>query len=503
MNVVIYCRYSSQQQNEQSIEGQIKVCMEFAERNNYTIIGEYIDRAISGKTDNRPEFQRMIEDSSKKCFQGILVYQLDRFSRNRYDSAIYKARLKKNSVRVLSARENISDDASGIIMESILEGMAEYYSAELSQKVKRGMSINATKCLSNGGVIPLGLRVDIDRHYQIDEDSAPIVRKIFEMYSNGSTMVDIIKHLNSKCFKTSRNDEFKKDSITRMLKNKKYIGTYSYGDLEIRNAIPSIVSEDLFEKVQLIMNKNKHAPARAKAKEEYILTTKLFCGHCKDMMTGYSGTSSTKKIYNYYVCNNSKKKICDKKNVKKHYIEDLVITEARKLLTDENINKIANEVVSVMEKEKDTSNLKRFNKLLKDNEKQKQNLIESLKICDVDSVKKAIFDEIAKMDLKHLNIEKEILSESKQNFCLTVPQIKFFLTQMKKGNINDIKNRKVLINVFINRIYLYDDRLTLIFNTQDSNVEITNSLLNNVESSFIDELGAPKWIFKYKFHTFL
>ena len=159
MNVVIYARFSSHTQNEQSIEGQLRTCYEYAERNGYCVIGEYIDRAVSGTAaDNRPEFQRMIADSAKRQFQGVLLYQLDRFARNRYDSATYKAKLKKNGVRVLSARENISDDASGVLMEAVLEGMAEYYSVELAQKIKRGMDINAEKCLSTGGNLALGDR---------------------------------------------------------------------------------------------------------------------------------------------------------------------------------------------------------------------------------------------------------------------------------------------------------------------------------------------------------
>ena len=129
MNAVIYARYSSHNQHETSIEGQLKVCYEYYERNGYTIVGEYIDRAISGTTDNRPQFLQMIDDAAKKRFQYVVMYQLDRFSRNRYDSVVYKATLKKYDIRVLSARENISDDASGILMEAMLEGMAEYYSA--------------------------------------------------------------------------------------------------------------------------------------------------------------------------------------------------------------------------------------------------------------------------------------------------------------------------------------------------------------------------------------
>ena len=207
MNVVIYARYSSDRQTEQSIEGQLKECYEYAQRNGYTVVGEYIDRAISGTTDHRPEFLRMIADGDKKFFQAVLVYQLDRFARNRYDSATYKAKLKKNGIRVLSARENISDDASGVLMEAVLEGMAEYYSVELSQKIRRGMDINAEKCLSTGGNVALGFHVDSEKRFQIDPNTAPVVRRIFEMYASGQSMADIIRYLNANHIKTSYGNE--------------------------------------------------------------------------------------------------------------------------------------------------------------------------------------------------------------------------------------------------------------------------------------------------------
>ena len=203
MNLVFYGRNSDSGQSEQSIEGQRKVCYEYAERNGYKIIGEYLDRALTGTSDSRPGFLRMIADSAKRQFQGILVYQLDRFARNRYDSATYKAKLKKNGVKVLSARENISDDASGILMEAVLEGMAEYYSAELSQKVKRGMALTAQKCLFTGSGVPLGYKV-VDRKFTIDEEAAPIVKRIFEMYLAGNTMAEIIRYLNENGVKTLR-----------------------------------------------------------------------------------------------------------------------------------------------------------------------------------------------------------------------------------------------------------------------------------------------------------
>ena len=156
MKGVIYARYSSDNQREESIEGQLRECKEYAERNDITILGTYIDRALSAKTDNRPEFQHMIKDSAKGLFDVVLVWKLDRFARNRYDSARYKNLLKKNGVKVISARENISEGSEGIILEAMLEGYAEYYSAELSEKVIRGLTDNALKCKYNGGTVPMG-----------------------------------------------------------------------------------------------------------------------------------------------------------------------------------------------------------------------------------------------------------------------------------------------------------------------------------------------------------
>ena len=197
MNIVIYARFSSHSQNEQSVEGQLKTCYEFAERNGYNVIDEpYIDRALTGTSDNRENFQRMINDSDRKHFQYILVYQLDRFSRDRYHSAHYKHILKKNGVRVISANEPISNDASGILMESVLEGMAEYYSVELGQKIHRGMKLNAEKCLSTGGNVALGFRTNEEKQFAVDPEEAAIVKRIFEMYLAGSTMAEIICYLN-------------------------------------------------------------------------------------------------------------------------------------------------------------------------------------------------------------------------------------------------------------------------------------------------------------------
>ena len=483
MNAVIYARYSSHSQREESIEGQLKVCYEFSRKNGYTIVGEYIDRALSGTSDARPDFLRMIDDSSKKGFEFVLVYQLDRFARNRYDSAIYKAKLRKNGVRVLSARENITDDASGVLIEGLLESLAEYYSVELSQKIRRGMEINAEKCLANGSNPGLGFKVGPDRHYIIDPDTAPVVVRIFEEYAAGKPVIEICESLNNQGYKTSRGAQFNKNSLRRMLQNKRYIGVYIYKDQETPGGVPRIIDDDLFYKVQEILKKNKKAPAHSKAEREYILTTKLFCGKCHEMMTGIKGNSHTGRVYHYYKCNAAKRKQCSKKTVQKEYIEDLVIDKCRKLLTSENIDKIAHEVVALCEREKDTSNQRRIEKLIRDNERKQKNMMNAVSECDIESVRKSLYAEISRLNEEHDTLRNELAIEKASSVSLTISEVKFFLNQLKKGNVDDISYRKTLINVFINAIYLYDDKMTIYFNSGDRPVTVNGKLVAQVEES--------------------
>ena len=160
MTGIIYARYSSDNQREESIDGQIRECKEFAEKNDIRIIDTYIDKALSAKTDNRPLFQQMIKESPKGLFDVIIVWKLDRFARNRYDSAHYKNILKKNGVKVISATEAISSGAEGILLESMLEGYAEYYSAELAEKINRGLTENAMKCKFNSDPITFGFNFE-------------------------------------------------------------------------------------------------------------------------------------------------------------------------------------------------------------------------------------------------------------------------------------------------------------------------------------------------------
>ena len=454
MNIVFYGRYSDSGQSEQSIEGQRKTYYDFAERNGYRIIAEYIDRATTGTNDIRPEFQRMIADSAKRQFECIIVYQLDRFSRNRYDSATNKARLKKNGVKVLSARENITDDASGVLMESVLEGMAEYFSAELSQKVKRGMTLTAEKCEFTGSGVPLGYKI-VDKKFAINKQEAPIVKRIFEMYLAGNKMIEIISFLNSNGLKTSKGNSYNKSSINRILSNRKYTGIYIYKDIEIPGGVPRIISDKIFNAAQALLIKNSKAPARLKAVEDnYLLTTKLFCGHCGCAMTGESGHSRSGKIHQYYKCVTRRTRgNCNKATAKKAFIEEMVVNKVFEAITDDKIDKISQQISELSEKESNNATIKRLKAMLKDNEKATDNLVkavESGKAVDVFSA------QIEKRQAERIDLEAQLAQEMMIRPILTYEDVRFFFDRFKHGDINDYNYRIALVDVLVDKVYLYD-----------------------------------------------
>ncbi len=411
----------------------------------------------------------------------LLLYALDRFGRNVIQTAINENTLNKNGVVLLSATEGFKDDPAGRMYRNISMAFAQYYSDELSQKITRGMDINGEKCLCTGGGVALGFKVDEHKHFQIDEKTAPVVREIFNMYANGKTVAEIINLLNERHISTSRGNEFNKNSLHRMLRNKRYIGTYTYKGKETPEAIPRIIDDETFNTVQEILDKNKKAPARARAKTEYLLTTKLFCGHCKDMMTGVSGKSHTTAKHHYYICNNRKKKLCDKKTVRKDFIEGLVIIECRKLLTAKNINRIAKEVSAISEKEGESFLLQQMQKQFADNEKKKKNLVAAVTECEIESVRKSLYEQLAIIEQTLLDLEFQIAKERAGQVRLTAPEIRFFLNALKNGDPDTAKHKKTLIAIFVNAIYLYDDKITLVFNSGDKPVTITNSLLSDIE----------------------
>ena len=464
MTAVIYARYSSDNQREESIEGQIRECTAYAEKNGITIVKHYIDRAISAKTDNRPEFQQMIKDSDKKLFDIVLVWKLDRFARNRYDSARYKTQLKKNGVKLMSATEIISDGPEGIILESVLEGYAEYYSADLSEKVIRGMTENALKGKFSGGAIPFGYTINADRRFEIDPLTAPFVAEAFQRYNDGQTMREIRDWLNEKGIKNKRGGPMTFNVIQHMLSNRRYIGELKYRDVLIPDAIPPIVSVELFNDVQEKMLKNKKAPARRKAEDDYLLTTKLFCGYCGALMFGESGTSRTGEVHRYYKCATAKKhKGCKKKTVRKQWLEDLVVNQTMQLVKDDAA--MESIIAKVMElQNKENTNIPLYEKQLRDAESGIQNMLNAIQAGILTSSTK---ERLEQLEETKRELEARIAEERLAKPKVTEEFIRFWLLRFRKLDMSLKDQRQALVDTFINAIYLYDDKVLITFNYKE------------------------------------
>ena len=492
MKAVIYARYSSNNQREESIEGQVRECTAFAERNGYSVIGTYADRAISGTTDNRPQFQKMIADSKRKLFDFVIVWKLDRFARNRYDSARYKNQLKKNGVRVISATEVISEGAEGILLESVLEGMAEYYSEDLKEKVIRGFMVNASKCKFNGGTLPIGYIVDDEQFLQINPMTAPYVLEVFKQYEDGATLKQVRDYLNSKGITNTKGKPVTYGSVQHMLSNRRYIGEYAYRDVVVPNGIPAIVPMDLFERVQEKLEKNRKAPARAKAEEAYLLTTKIFCGHCGTSMSGESGKSRNGTVHRYYKCHAAKKKLsdCKKKAVKKEWIEDLVVKETMAMLMDDDM---IDAIVSMLMRLQDEENtdLPMYEKQLQQTETAIDNIVTAVMNG---MVSKALQAKLAQLEETKEELLVRIEEEKLEKPRISAEFMTFWLHRFRKLDMTKEAHRQMLVDTFVNAVFVHDDKLLLTFNFKDGTRTIT---FNDVKTatgssgSDLDCLTAP------------
>lgn len=488
---VVYARYSSHQQGEQSIEGQLAEAYKFAAAHGYKIIHEYVDRAMTGRNDDREQFQEMLKDTAKKQFDTIIVWKIDRFGRNREEITFNKYRCKKNGVKVVYVAESIPDSPEGVILESVLEGMAEYYSLQLSQNILRGQRASAEKCQSTGGNRPLGYLTDPEtKKFIIDPKTAPTVRMVFDMYATGSTVAEIVDELNAKGLRTLRGGKFTKNSLHSMLKNEKYIGVYTYKDeVRIEGGVPAIIEPETFAKVQEMLKINKRAPAHTWSRADYILTDKLFCGHCGSNMIGESGTSKSGKKHNYYICSKRKReRACDKKAVRQEWIEELVLNKVVELLQNEEVlTFIADAVWEYYQKikaEDDTAAALRIQ--LEEIENAQANIMKAVEAGLFSKVTKKRMDELEE---QRAEIEAELArAELVKEWEISREYITVFLKDMAAGNTKDRECQKQLIDTFVNAVFVYDDKITLAFNYSNSDV-------HTITFAEVESLGTEGEVF--------
>ncbi len=453
---VIYARYSCDQQTEQSIDGQLRVCEEYAQRNNILILDTYIDRAMTGTNDNRPDFQRMLKDSSRKEWNHVIVYKLDRFSRNKYESTIHKRTLKSNGVTVLSAMENIPDTPEGIILESLLEGMNQYYSAELAQKVKRGMRETRLKGYFQGGTLLYGYKLD-GRRIIPDEYQAEVVRFIYDQFAKGVYVKDIIKALNKKGV-THKGKPLPTNSVYNILKNDKYLGVYKHEEEIIDNMYPQIVDSDTFEKVRNIVNANKYG--KRSIDVVYLLRNKIKCGYCGQSIVGENGTSKTGKRMYYYKCRGRKARVndCKKSVIQKSVLENLVLENIVKTLSSPSNMEYIVKTLMKMQINADKGN-STLSILLKQ-QKQVANSLNNI----VTAIENGITSNTTNRRLHELEkqqeqLERQILIErSKCAVKIPESEIRAFYAEMLHAE------PQMLINLLIKEIILFDDKIQIYYN---------------------------------------
>lgn len=464
---VIYARYSSDNQRDASIDQQVKACEKYAADQDMEIIRVYEDRALTGKSDKRPGFLRMIRESAKQDYSYVIVYSLDRFSRNKYDSAIYKHKLKENGIRVLSAMEHITDDPTGQLMESILEGFAQYYSDELSQKIHRGLTDNAEKCIVNGPA-PLGYRRGKDGRAEIIPEEAETVREIFRRVSEGEMLIRIVEDLNRRGIRTKHGSLWNKSSFNKLLSNERYIGVYIYKGHRIPGGFPVIIEKELFDAVQdRITNKpNSRGNTKRRRTEygTYLLTGKIYCGKCQKPMTGISGTGRHGDRCFYYSCVGKKvDHACDKKNVPRDPIELAVAKAIKQMLMDDDLVEwMADLAVAYQESPADREEADSIEKDLDDVRARKKNLLAA--------IEQGIFTESTRDRLMELERQEKDLARQmsaivrRRESYFTKDDFISYMEVFRDGNVEDKKFQEQLIDAFIGRVYVFDDHLRLAFN---------------------------------------
>lgn len=491
---VIYARYSSAMQRDTSIEQQVSACMKFAERQELTVLRVYDDHAMTGTNDSRPQFLQMIKDSASRTFEYIIVYTLDRFSRNRYDSAIHKHALKENGVRVLSAMENISDDPTGILMESVLEGFAEYYSKELAQKVRRGLMSNAEKCIVNTAP-PFGYKRGMDGKYEVVPAEAAIVSEIYKRVLDGEAMASIYTSLNERGIHTKRGNEWTKNSFSKLLHNELYIGVYRYADIRVEDGAPAIIDKTTFWQVQNMCQTKpnpQNSPKRRRTENgTYLLTGKVYCGYCNEPMIGVSGTGKHGEPHYYYICKTRRHHgPCHKSIVTRDAAEKTVASEIKNVIARPEVCVwLADKVIDYLNSQQETEEIKLLREQLTTTQREKENTLKAIRQGGAPA---CVMQMLSDLEASESSIAARLeVAVQRQKNDLDCADVISFLEAYSQGDINDKHYQEQLFDAFLLRVYLYDDHVKIVFNVTGNNeVEIPFGPEDVPDDVGTDEVGS-------------
>ena len=458
---VIYARYSSHNQKEESIEQQIEECMAFAALNHIKIIQVYSDKALSGKTDKRPQFQKMMRDAEKRQFTVVVAYKSNRIARNMLNALSYEDKLGRFGIDTLYAKEEFGNTAAGRFALRTMMNVNQFYSENMAEDIKRGMKDNAENCKVNG-VIPLGYVKGPDGRYAIEPAEAATVREIYQRVLQGESFVDIANDLNARGITTKRKGLWNKNSFHRLLANDNYIGVYRHSGYINEQGIPPILEKEVFYAMQRHLETKKNPKGRHRENNEYLLTGKLHCGYCKSFMAGISGTSRTGDRHYYYTCNHHRTGgSCKKRNVRKNYIEQKVAEFTQRfILQNEVIEWIATCAMEILSESSSEAEIAAMESELAANRKAAKNIM--------NAIEQGIFTATTKERLLELELDISTLEKSitiakaaSKKSVIEKSRIIWSLEQLCDGDITSKEYQKRLFHAFVKAVYLWDDRIEI------------------------------------------
>ena len=464
----LYCRYSSDAQRELSIDQQIEEAKKYADNHGYNIIKIFEDRGITGTTMERPGLQNMLYEAKLQRPAYLLVWKLDRISREMHDFFAIDGTLLDLGVQTVTVGEPLPEDTGmRYTIQGINAALANKYIIDHRTNVMRGLKYNAAHCLYNGRRI-LGYRGKQNCPYEIDPATAPLVKRIFQDYADGKPLQTIANELNAAGFKSVKGNSFVVNSLRHMLNNKAYLGIYKWGDYEIKDGLPRLISDQLFEDVSKRLAQNRH-PGKRSIKNlnpdtgiaDFWLTGHIFCGECNNTIQGTSGTSHTGTTHYYYVCKEKRRHKCSLKNVKKDVIESIVQYTLEEILSNpENRIMYATQCYNY------------YRSIIVDNHSFEESLKSSIKDVSkrLDNVMSAIEDGIynettqARMlDLQKRKsaLEDQLKAERLRQKCQI--ELKDIVRYFEgfSGNLSDRQVRQRVLDIFVDKIIVYCDKIVI------------------------------------------
>lgn len=460
-NAVIYARYSSHNQRDVSIEQQFEACTKFAADNKLTIIGRYADRAVSGKTDNRPQFQKMMRDAHKGEFDYVIAWKSNRMGRNMLQAMVNESKLAELGIKCLYVEEDFDDTAAGRFALRNMMNVNQFYSENMAEDICRGLMDNAQQCKVNGRV-PFGYKKGPDGKYAIDDEAAAIVREIYTRVKTGWSISEIMEDLNSRHVRTRDGNPWRFSSFEKMLENEQYTGVYKYSSVRIENGIPVIIEKELFDSVQAILRSKQRARGRQREHIKYLISGKCYCGLCGAPMTGMSAINTFGNRFEYYACNRHRyDHDCRKKSVSRDRLENAVLRVIKADLMSDAFTEwvVSGYAAAVAEIQADTKK-RALQAELDDVTMRLSNILKAIEA--------GIFNESTQRRMEELStarkdLEREIRMEEAANKLPTQDEVRFWLYELRSGNLEDREYLKKLIKVFVKAVYVYDDRLRILF----------------------------------------